>query len=501
MELEFKQNSLNYLKQSLYLVKDQEETSETIVPDSYPDIKFIMDSYANAYIRGKDLRTGGASISGGIKGGLVYIPEDGDSPRILDFYLPFTIRLDHDLLSAQSKMICKALIRSVDARMINSRKAMLRVDLSCLVECFEKAEDIFYEPTDCSEILQLQQKTYHIQLPSEIAEKSVAISDLLELPSNAASFKQLYKTNCKIELTEKKLIANKGVFRGYANIKMLYLSVDDKFYAYEHQIPFSQYCEFVSDYDSENFAITPLITGHDIELENIENTYNLKISVDMLLQGVVCKNMVLTAVEDAYSLEGELLAQWQHCEIGVPLDTQSQYQRVHCTACEQLKDIIDVTVYHGYPTVTKRDDHVTLANRLYFHLMGFDTQGELLGMTCYADAETQLTLSAAGRCNSEIVCNSHTVSLGANGLDVQADITWNNQFYVQQKFTTLRDAVIEISECDTQKPAIILKRAEKGAAVWSIAKKYRAKPEEISSVNHLCEDHLTETQMLLIPVG
>ena len=144
MELELKKSSMPYLKCVVQNVNYQEETGETIVPDSYPDIGSIVHTYADAIIRGKDCRSGSITVSGGIKGGMVYEPEDHSAPKTLEFYLPFTVKAEHPELSEQAKSICQVHIRSVDGRMINSRKAMLRVDLGCCIRAFEREEEIFY---------------------------------------------------------------------------------------------------------------------------------------------------------------------------------------------------------------------------------------------------------------------------------------------------------------------------------------------------------------------
>ena len=46
MELAFQQTPLVFMKQICQEVYRQEETGETIVPDSYPDIETIVDAYA-----------------------------------------------------------------------------------------------------------------------------------------------------------------------------------------------------------------------------------------------------------------------------------------------------------------------------------------------------------------------------------------------------------------------------------------------------------------------
>ena len=129
MELTFQTSPLHFLRCVVQEVHFQEETSDTIVPDSYPDIASILDCYADPVVRGKECRERSVTITGGLKGGILYQPENESAPRCLELYMPFSVKFDHPDLTECSQVIVSARVRSVDARMINSRKAMLRISL------------------------------------------------------------------------------------------------------------------------------------------------------------------------------------------------------------------------------------------------------------------------------------------------------------------------------------------------------------------------------------
>ena len=107
MELSIQKTSLPYLRQVLHKIHYQEETGEAIVPDSYPDMAAIIDAYAEAVIRNKDCRSDSVVLSGGIRGAVLYQPEDGTAPKCLDFYLPFTVKFEHNDLVQDSPVLCR----------------------------------------------------------------------------------------------------------------------------------------------------------------------------------------------------------------------------------------------------------------------------------------------------------------------------------------------------------------------------------------------------------
>ena len=77
MELVFEEQSIDYLRRIFSGSAAQELTQELIVPDSYPDCGRIVFTGACAVMRGKECRDGGAAVTGGVRAGLLYVPEDG----------------------------------------------------------------------------------------------------------------------------------------------------------------------------------------------------------------------------------------------------------------------------------------------------------------------------------------------------------------------------------------------------------------------------------------
>lgn len=99
MELVFEAQSIDYLRPVFTKAAAQEQTQELIVPDSYPDC-------GGLYLRrvrgdaGKEARDGSVVVTGGVRAGLLYVPEDGTEPRALSCYLPYSIRVDDPAATA-----------------------------------------------------------------------------------------------------------------------------------------------------------------------------------------------------------------------------------------------------------------------------------------------------------------------------------------------------------------------------------------------------------------
>ena len=502
MELEFKQTELPHLKCIMQEVRYQEETGEAIVPDSYPDIGSIIDSFAVVILRGKDLREGSITVSGGIKGGVLYQPEDETGLKNLDFYLPFTLKMDHSKITENTKVICSVCVRSVDGRMINSRKAMLRAELGCHVTAYESTKLQLFELQKRSDDLQLLSQTYDIHLPLETSEKAFTIVDSMQLPSDLPSIDRICKHFCRLDLTDRKVVGNKGVFKGIAMSKLLYLSENDELCVYEQQIPFSQYCEFTSDQDEEVLSVVPVMTGYDLELTSQEPIRSAQVTIHILAQGIISGTHTVTLTEDAFSTSEDLTPAWQEFELTCQLDRRSAQHLVRCHTGGDISRCIDTDIYVGFPAFERTDRSICSKLPIKVHAI-INSNGSISGAISKTELVQETAVSPQAQCAMQVdsIEIAETVLL-TDGMETRCNIQTKAIFYTEQVMKSLCGGTLEEPDSSREKASsVILKRIPADTPLWDIAKKYRTKPHAIQVVNHLNEEILPEDCVLLIPIG
>lgn len=159
MELSFETRPVRYLGHILHETGRQEETAEVIVPDSCPDVERVVFASASALLRGTECRAGSVLISGGIRASALCVPEDGTSPQKLDAYLPFSLRMEHTAIAERTQVFPELFVRQADARLVNSRKILFRVDLGCTLDGYEQKELNVYTLQSPPQQLQLRTQT------------------------------------------------------------------------------------------------------------------------------------------------------------------------------------------------------------------------------------------------------------------------------------------------------------------------------------------------------
>lgn len=502
MELAFQTSPLRFLRRAAQEIRYQEETAEAIVPDSYPDIASIADCHAYAILRGKDCRDGSVVISGGIKAELLYNPEDGSYPRHLEFYIPYTVKFDNAALTERAQVQCTARIRSVDGRMINSRKAMLRANLGCEIIAYEEAEEPLYSlQTEC-DTLETRVSTVPISLPLETGEKNFVISDTLELPTGRPPVAQIYKVHCQAEVTDQKLVGTRGVFKGTLNCKLLYLSDNQTLYLWQQQLPFSQYCEFQRDYDEESLTVLPVMTGCDLEMEGAEDARHILLTVNLLAQCLVTGQRPLQLTEDAYCTSGTLQPVWKEYQLDSGLDRQTSLQTVRQSLSGPLQEILDTDAYPDYPTQERQGEQMRVTVPVSMRVLGFDENGGLCARTGKGEAIQEFALSDQALCRANAAPSGDAfASPTSDGVEVKCGIAMESVCYGRQALRTLCGGSVEEAETGEAHPSVILRAAKKSEELWNIAKACRSTTEAIRTANHLEGDRLPDATMLLIPVG
>lgn len=502
MELAFQTSPLHFLRTAVQEVRFQEETAESIVPDSYPDIAAIADCYADAILRGKDCRDGSVTIAIGIKGCIFYTPEDGTYPRKLELYLPVSMKLENPALSSHSQVLCSLRVRSADARMINSRKAMLRVNLGCEITAYEEAEEKLCALQTQYPQLQIKTATYEVCLPLETSEKSFAITDTIEPGSNRPPIVQLYQHACRLELSDRKLIGNKAVYKGVLYFKALYLSENETLYLHQQQIPFSQYCELQREYDGETVSVLPIITGYDLELEDSADGKQMLLSVNILAQCVVNGKIQLHLLEDAYCTHGSLEACWKSYDMDSCLDQQSSLETVRQHLSGNLRELLDTTIYWDYPVQERQSGQLKITVPITIRVLGYNDQMELSSLTGKTEVSRNIALSDTASCRVQAIPEGEIYTmLAADGAETRCTIALEASCYSGEQLRTLCGGIItELEEEDAERPSVIVQTIQKDTSLWEIAKAYGSTEAEIRAVNDLEGEQLQEDTLLLLPI-
>lgn len=502
MQFEFETKQLSYWKRSFCQTAVQEQTQEVIVPDSFPDAARIVYCTALPLLRSKEIRDGSAILSGGIRAACLYVPEGEEKTRSIDIYFPFSMRIDEPSLAQEMKTILDLRVRSADARLVNSRKIMIRIGLGCRMTGYLDTVETYESLSNAPEQVQIHTQTYRMVLPASIEEKTFSFSEEAALPAGMPPIGSIVGYRIEPVITEQKIVGSRVAFKGNTVLKLLYLSDNSTPEAFSQSFPFSQYCELGGDLSEQACDVQLILTGAELELQGSDDENQLLLQIDLLAQCIAYASTEVTVQDDAYAVCGTLDVNWQDFSVVTQLDRQSIMETMRGTIDADAKTITTTAVYPDFPVIQRERESAAVQFPAAVNLLYVDADGKLQGKTGKMQTETTVALYKTCQCDAKAgLMPDGYVSPTDQGAELRFDAKIEILCHADQPLKTIKSAEYEKGTAKHRgRPAIVLRRAASNTSLWEIAKQYRTGVKEISEANGLDSAEVMTGTMLLIPM-
>lgn len=488
MELQFRKTGIPCLKEVLREPKNQEQTQELRLPEAYPDVGRVLGAFGVPVMRGKEWRRKEIGVSAGITVWVLYVPEDGSEVRSLQTWIPMEFVWDLPETDRDGTIRVSLLLRGLDARSVSARKILIRGELSALAEAEEPQEIGVYLPENVPEDVQLLRRTYPMLLPKEAGEKAFALDEELTLPDGGA---KLLSAVLRPEIIDQKVMSDKVVFRGAANLHALLRTGDGELRCTDFELPFSQYTDLAREYaETARATVVPAVSGMEIE----EWEDRLRLKAGLVGQYRVEEQQMVECVEDAYSPRRsveKMLAQET-----VPAVLDQSREAVSVATEGELAVFLDGAMLLDQPAVRPDGDSdvVTLTGTLA--ALGKDETG----MLCWENRrwEAERTIPCDSDCRvTALAAPTGKVYWQDGGRGTVALTTSTGTSRPMTMICGLELGPME--EPDPARPSLILRRTGEGG-LWELAKACGSTVEAIRSANGL-EAEPEGGKLLLIPVS
>lgn len=506
MELELNWEHIDHYDLLLDTCLSQEETQEVIVPDACPDIRDMIGAGGQLFTTDKNVQNGTLVIGGTIDGWVLYYPEGEQQPRRMEVRLPFSVKTDAAGCSAESRCVIRPVLCRVDARALNPRKVLVRADICIGVELYEPRVMDLCCGAACEEAAGLQKLTgkHLAYVTTQVKEKSFSVYEEVRIPAEFQGATEPVCSDVRVWCTESRLVGNKLLFKGEARVRMRCFS-QGQLRSTTIPFGFSQVIETDGAGEQTDGSVTLYVSGLECVKAGSDGQM-LNITLELLGQTVVCRQIPLELLQDAYSTTAELSVESESCHLTELLDCATMRQSVRelLETDVQAKHIVDASICVCRVEMVRQGD-TTLA------------QAQLQAQVLYVDAQEQLRTVNSGITVSEPVENpNHGIgrllcrcpgetfaAVGAGGVEVQFDLEFRCVLTRQQPVVMVKQA--SLTECGRDsvqpRPSAVLRMPLPGERLWDIAKAYSTTIDHICQANALEEANLPTGRMLLIPFG
>lgn len=497
MELQFQKSPLNCLQRAAWEVKNEEQTQEVKLPEAMPDIGKVLGAWGQPLIRSKEWRGSSMSVTGGVMAWILYAPEDGSVPRTVETWIPFQMRWEFPQTQRDGSMIIDCRLGSMDARTVSARKLMVRAVMSVAGEALEPVQVDVYTPGELPEDVQVLRNSYPVRIPVEAGEKTFLLDE--ELPISWEGMEKLLYYTLQPEIMEKKVMADKVVFRGVARIHALCRCDGGRLKTGDYEIPFSQYSDLENTYDP--YAAVRVIPGvTSLELEPQE-TGTLHLRAGLVGQYVVCDRPMLEIVEDAYSTSRSVALQTQELALPVVLEERQEQLRAEQSVQIEGSQMVDVSFTAGQPTTRRREEMLQAQLPGSFQLLCYDNDGML--QSGNARWEGSMELPVTDMTDTMLWSRGGAqpqASVGGGTANLHCDVTVDMMTVSQSGIPMVTALELgDQTEPDPGRPSLILRRTGTDS-LWKVAKQCGSTVDAIRLANDLTDDPESD-KLLLIPVS
>ncbi len=499
MELQFQKSVCRCLRAAVREVQNREQTQEIRLTDGMPDVGRVVGAWGQAITRGKEWRTDAVSVSGGCMVWVLYVPEDGSEPRMLDTWIPFQMKweLPGALPEGDIRVGCR--LRFVDARSISPRKILARVGVAVLAEAFVPMEAEIPISGEVPQDVQLLQRTYPVRLPKEAGEKLFSLEESLNLPGSAPRIKKLLCYSLRPQITDRKIMTGRMVFRGNGNLHLLYQGEDGQLYAWDFELPFSQLAELKGEFGGDAQGdITLCVTNLELDMGE-DGALNLKCS--MVAQYLVDDRETLTMVEDAYSTNRPLEMHTGELELPMMLDSSNVNIYGEQTIPGNANMVVDTQFLPDYPRMIRSEQGMEAELSGQYQMLYYDENGQLQSASARWEDTAQIPAGGDSRVYGDLtLMGESSATPGSENVVLRSDMQLNQRTVGAGSMPMVTGLNLgEAGEPDPARPSLILRRAGDWG-LWELAKMSGSTMDAIREANGLTEEPVSG-QMLLIPVS
>lgn len=497
MEMALKKDVYNEYKAIWSGAVCKEFGADSVIPDTMPDVGSVIDAEGTLVLRSRDVDENRVVLEAALNTAVMYASDEDGRVCSLPMAIPVEISIDAPGVDVDCRSVARMRVRAIDAKMVNSRKVSVRVDIEAEVVCYGKDSLTVVSDLEPEQIpAHMLKKTMTITQVSDVREKTFVITDGYTLPAGIGQTDMLLSQRVEVFTEDAKFVSGKVVFRGRVRSALLFGSKNrERIESVSFETEFSQIMEVEGD-DDVTPEIRLALTGVYFDpLDSDEEQGRLSAEIHMVAQCVCHQKKEVAYVADLYSNSVHLIPADDVFEVCSRIQPISMRQTVAGKAEPFVGDGDVLSVSASVGGIAPMEGGVKTS--VNFRLICRKAEGEFFMARCRLNAEFTLDVQENGELTSIGVKVADVYySAGSTGVEVRATLQLDALCIYRQQIRcviSVEEDVEDIRE-ESGYPSMTMIRIPQDADLWLLAKKYHSTVESIQAANSSRKEGL-----LLIP--
>jgi len=497
MQIEFLKNEIRCLQEQAVDVIYQEETAEFIVPDVYPDAAKVVEVSAICCQREQEMHSGSMTVSGTFHATVLFLAEESEEVCVQDVFLPYSVRLSADEIPDNAFGQAEVRIRSADARIINSRKLMVRVSYAARLSVYTPSMLCIrsYEGNGKVQVLQTDELQY---VAIAAAEKTMTFSESIQLPEQNAPLRRVIRVRPSLHQREQRLTEGRAVWQGSLELSILCLLDNGQVSRSAVELPVAQYLDLDIDSDEGMLRILPVLTDFRLE-EDASGTYLL--SAGIRFQAMVWGSIPVTMILDGYCIGAEFKPEFEPAVLRSWIAEPKENVMAESAMREMPHKPVDCAVWVDFPVCRRGEKEISVGTVVNAQALCYDENGTLFGETARTEVSCSFPAGKDTVCYADADATGHAV-FRPSEKKIQSSVDISVRCVEEKKLQTIIAAQTEQKEGKQEDlPSLIVRRISGETTLWDVAKKAGTTVQAIQDANSLDGDTLQNGMLLLIPAA
>ena len=503
---------VNVAKENLCIHKLVSEKNEIvfvegdmIVPDSKPDILNTICTSGMACVYKKELLEGRLKIDGAINTYIMYMPEGMDQGvRGLNTTLDFSENIEIENATSDMQAVLTTNIKSIEAKVINGRKIGIKVALEFDIKVFTTEDEEIVNNILDNNNVQILKTNLTLNSLLGTGTTKIYAKDTVQI-DNIDQLAEILKVSTHIIGKDVKISYNKVLTKAEAEIKIMYLTEDNRINQVNPKIPIVGFIDIANvsendacdvNYELRNVIIKP----------NSQEEHSIYVEMEFEVSCSIYEEKDINLIEDIYSTD--YILQTNKTQVSTISDKKCIKQnkmvqeKVMLTEIEG-KRLIDVDLSVSMNKETKINSKILyeMELKMKFTFLSQNMELEMKEASIpfeYVIDNLERGESINTKNDIEIQSQDFIIKDGGE-IDCNINMNIQTDMNIIANVDLIND-VEEEKEREEQDYSIVIYIVKKGDTLWNIAKEFGSTVDDIVRTNGIEDPNQIQIgQKLYIP--
>ena len=490
-----------------HIVAQKTETvmveGDSIIPDIKPDIINAISTSGIVCIYKKEINEGKVRLDGSVDTYVMYLADsDENSVRSINVNLDFTQVIDIQNAMPDMDLETNAKLKNIECKVINGRKVSIKASIEIGVKVTSK-EDIDIISSVNSKGMQTLNKSIDINSVVGRGSTKVYAKDTLII-DNIDNLSEIMKAELNITNRDIKISYNKVLAKSELNVKIMYLTDDNRINSVESTIPVMGFID-IENVTEENICNTQYEIKNVVIKPNNTEEHSIYVEAEIEICCEIFKNQEINVIQDLYNPNTNVVFTQKQIQVMQKVETmQSTYSIKEKQVVPEIgaNKIYDVETGIELTKQTCLNDKILYEGEMKLNYLfdsgnGVDTKQTSIPFNFSVDF-MGVSQNSIVETNMEILMQDFVVT-GDGSVEVKVDILFNISLSKSTEINVIDD-IKEEENRNVNSCSLVIYYVKEGDTLWKIAKRFRSTVEEIARINGIeNEDKLNIAQQLFIP--